>query len=371
MKGQLFVRSLLAVLMSFAVTLFIPACDNSNENDAGPDADADVDVDADTDADDDSRSDAEADADPGPERLFSFALFTDTHIGEGHADYGSPGFDDDDGGGDEDTITENIRTTVAKVNTNIERFDIAFTLILGDLTDSGELSELRRGKEIFDLLEVPYFPLLGNHDMWPYTDAEEADGPIGDVAFNRIYDDHLDAVGAQVDNFVRAPSPVYNPEHDMDSHFINYAFDHLGSHFIALDFVTRHHTPNEEPGVNSRAQLHDFEGGTWQWFGDLMASYDVLEENSVFVFSHHEMGVFVPMLDCFTFEEHAVVGDFIREGGYGDAIFGFFAGHRHMSYFHDDFEGQQVVVISAAKDDAEVRIVQLFVDGTMTFDTAL
>lgn len=359
-------RPMLVVLMSSAVVLAVSACD---DNDTGPDADADVDVDADSDADGDGANDG--DVDPEPERLFSFALFTDIHIGEGHGDYGSPGFDDDDGGGDEDDVTELIRTAVAKVNTNAESYDIAFALILGDLTDSGELSEFRRGKEIFDVLEVPYFPLLGNHDMWPYTDSEEAAGPTGDRAFDSIYADHLEAAGAHVENFLRAPSPVHNPEHDMDSHFINYAFDYLGSHFIALDFTTRHHTPNDEPGVNSRAQLHDFDGGTWDWFADRMASYDVLEDNSVFVLSHHEPGIVVEMLDCFTREEHAAIGDFIRDGGYGDAIFGFFAGHRHLSYSYEDFEGQQVVVISAAKETSEVRVVQVYVDGTVSFDTTL
>lgn len=77
-------------------------------------------------------------------KVFRFAFLSDTHIG-------SP-----DGKAEED-----LRRTVADINAMT---DIAFVVITGDITELGTNEELRRAKEIFDGLKVPYHIIPGNHD---------------------------------------------------------------------------------------------------------------------------------------------------------------------------------------------------------------
>src|SRR5262249_9592567 len=75
---------------------------------------------------------------------FRFAFLSDTHIG-------SP-----DGKAEED-----LRRTVADIN---QMTDIAFVVITGDITELGTNEEIKRAKEIFSELKVPYYIIPGNHD---------------------------------------------------------------------------------------------------------------------------------------------------------------------------------------------------------------
>jgi 3',5'-cyclic AMP phosphodiesterase CpdA len=34
---------------------------------------------------------------------------------------------------------------------------------------------------------VPYVPILGNHDVWPYTGSTEAPYPFGDQYFKEVF----------------------------------------------------------------------------------------------------------------------------------------------------------------------------------------
>ena len=193
---------------------------------------------------DDVEADEAAEAELPFRRLFSFAIITDTHIGEGYDDYGTEGFDD--GGGDEYEITGRLREAVAKVNANIDLFDIRFVMSLGDFSDSAETSELVRSREIHDDLEVPYVPLIGNHDMWPYVrggggEWVEAEGPTGDAVFDRVFASAYEAAAVALPAFEKAETPVYNPQIEGDSFFVNLAFDFEGYHFIGLDLGTRGH----------------------------------------------------------------------------------------------------------------------------------
>lgn len=77
-------------------------------------------------------------------KVFRFAFLSDTHIG-------SP-----DGKAEED-----LRRTVADINA---MNDIAFVVITGDITELGTDDEIRRAKQLFDELKVPYHIIPGNHD---------------------------------------------------------------------------------------------------------------------------------------------------------------------------------------------------------------
>ena len=93
-------------------------------------------------------------------RTFSMAVVTDPHIGEGHLDYGSPGYDDAASSGEEYGLTKRLRGAVAWINERRGQYDIRFVIVPGDLTDSAERSEFSKAKQILDGLEVAYVPML-------------------------------------------------------------------------------------------------------------------------------------------------------------------------------------------------------------------
>jgi len=305
-------------------------------------------------------------------RLFSFAIITDIHIGEGFLDYGSEGYDDDGEG--HNGLIDKVNAAVDKVNANLREYDIRFVMVPGDLTDSSEKSEYVKAKQILDSLDVPYFPIIGNHDMWPYYRLEdgswvETETPVGDAYFEEIFGDYLDALVEEFPDFARSPTPCHNPDFDITSYFDNYSFTYMGYHFVCLDMVTRAHAPEEYPGIGPDAALHDFEQGTWQWFKDHIEAYPCKADHNILVFLHHPPKVIGPF--GLTEADRQTVGDYLASSGYAENIYGFFAGHLHFELLDTDYSGQQLVVTAAAKDDSTVRIVQVMRDGTIDFATQL
>ena len=120
---------------------------------------------------------------------FSFVHLTDVHIGEGVSggDYGTPGHNDTLTAADYGLPAMRLSNTVKWINENADRLKIKFVAVTGDLTRSGEVSELLKFKQIADSLVIPYIPLMGNHDIWPYTDNTEATLPNGDSIINTIF----------------------------------------------------------------------------------------------------------------------------------------------------------------------------------------
>ncbi len=367
-------------------TLF--ACGDGAAGDDDADADAEPEVDADLDVDvtppdvpeEDAADEVEepedvADADAAEveatgARLFSFAVMTDLHVGEGFDDYGDPGWDDANGA--ENDVTNTLRLAVSDVNFARPAYDIRFVIVTGDLSDSGERSELLKARDILDQLDVPYFPVLGNHDVWPYAGDVEAPEPVGDGVFEEVFAERFAELAASFLSFTKAATPSYDPECGCQSHFQNYAFDYEGYHFIALDLVTRNHAPLGQPGVTSEADLFDFEGGTWRWWTAHMAGYGGFGAYNTFVFSHHPPVVTtLGILDCLSLDEVNRIDDMLRDGGYGGAVWGFFAGHHHLDYTVEGYEGQNIVVTPAEKDGGTVRVIRLYDDGRVEYGTLL
>ena len=58
-------------------------------------------------------------------------------------------------------------------------------LITGDITSSALMPEFEKAYELLSAIKAPWYPILGNHDSWPYTRNEDGSfdqtaTPIGD-----------------------------------------------------------------------------------------------------------------------------------------------------------------------------------------------
>jgi 3',5'-cyclic AMP phosphodiesterase CpdA len=282
---------------------------------------------------------------PGAVYSFSFVHLTDVHIGEGDGDrdYGSIGINDFAPDGDIGDPAIRLRNTVNWLKENHEAEQIKFVIVSGDLTDSGERSEYLKFKEIMDELPIPYIPLIGNHDVWPYTGAEQAEHPNGDSLINELFDSTFIFAQSVMDNWDEGTrlTRQFNPETNNYNYLQNYAFEYDGFHFLMLDFNPRYPAANNEPGIGPEAELMDFEGGSWDWMKQKIENLNHLEDQNLFIVSHHPpLKEIWSIWYAFDLEEKKSITDFLWN--YKQHIAVWLAGHIHRSIiYHVNTSGLQ------------------------------
>ncbi|MFZ2071677.1 MAG: metallophosphoesterase, partial [Halobacteriota archaeon] len=185
------------------------------------------------------------------------------HIGYGIPDFGTEGWDDDLTGDpklDEYYLTERLRSVVKWINGNTSKYNIRFVAVLGDITDTAEKSELLKAKEILDGLKVPYFPIIGNHDVCPYiqTPGHNPDyrvryGNQGEISrryFSEIFNSEF---------FENQSNKLKLEEINMQSENLNdplnYAFTYNNVKFVFLDFASDEYASFYHSGIKGEANL--------------------------------------------------------------------------------------------------------------------
>ncbi|MEW5760577.1 MAG: metallophosphoesterase, partial [Candidatus Thermoplasmatota archaeon] len=291
---------------------------------------------------------------------FSFVHITDLHIGIGDSDYGTSGYNDTMPIGDVGSNEKYLRAIVNWTNSNKDIYNLSFVIVTGDITDSAEKSEFLKAKEILDTLEIPYIPLLGNHDVWPMTKDTEAEASIGDFYFNEVFSPvfyNLSNKFQKWDNGTKnkalfnGEAKNLNGSTGHNSYFQNFAFEYNGYYFICLDFVSRDFTNSSfGKGVLPQAKLYDSDKvrGTFSWLKEKLKNNTDKGKDSILLFSHHpaskdaahhslsELGInniFTRVITSalFTFSpiEYAILTYELNK--YKEDIGGWFAGHFHKS----------------------------------------
>ncbi|MEZ5009823.1 MAG: metallophosphoesterase [Chitinophagales bacterium] len=316
---------------------------------------------------------------PGAEYKFTFVHLTDVHIGEGDedGDYGTEGYVDLPPDGDIGYPAERLRKTVNWLNQNHTAYGIDFIVVSGDLTDSGEESEFYKFKEIMSSLEIPYVPLIGNHDVWPYTKDTVAPLPTGDSLINTIFEDVYEANKLFFDAWDDGTrlTKVYNPQSNNYNYLQNFSFVYQGFEFLMLDFDTRHPARNNEPGIGPEAEIMDFEGGSWDWTKNKIENSPYLGDQNLFIVSHHPpVKELWGILYAFDIEETRSIMDFLFQ--YKNHIAVWLAGHIHRSLVYNvgtvGLQPYQVLRCAETAANKEydkglVRLVDVYESSISTF----
>jgi len=248
-------------------------------------------------------------------------VISDTHIGEQMPN---------------DYTTWLTQVTVAKINSLVKSENIKMVFITGDITNSAMPEQWTKAKSLYDKLIVPYFPIIGNHDMWSYSSNFEEPTPTGDRQFAQLFKDRFINPGLPGAKLTYNNQTTWNPEQNITSWFQNWQMDYNGFTFLALDWNSRAHAVTDlgYKGALPLAELHDFPGGTFPWLLNKLAHLPNQTKHLVLLQRHpFAMPIFVPEI-IYSFSAYAKerILSHLRKPGIAERYWGVIAGHLHVWY---------------------------------------
>jgi hypothetical protein len=294
---------------------------------------------------------------PPAGQIFSFAVIADPHVTSGSPD-----------------TTQKMQACVDWINAHYDDADkgIAMVFVVGDMGGSqGTLA-----KAVLDDLVIPYVPLIGDNDVhWSGTAPGEGGYFTGGLEFEETFGGVYDDLASVLENWQKAPTPVWNPEIGVESYLHNASFDYEGVHFVCLDWCTRKNNPTPEDLLqDEQADLHDFAGGTWPWFTDDIAGCVKDGGENIVMLTHHPMHVApiiggLPVnLGAFDHTELARIEAFTA--GYGSNVYANIAGHYHIDLFEPRPDGEYDIYMTRAVHDdfpGRLKLVRVYGDGSVPY----
>ncbi len=260
---------------------------------------------------------------PPEEIRFSFAVIADPHV-SGPGDY-----------------AERLVRAVDWINAAQVDPPIELVLVIGDICwDQG----MELAKQALDALQVTYVPVIGDNEV-EYGSEE---------AYASTFEPQYQLLAGTLDNWSKAPLPVWNPEHETQSWIHNFSFDHRGLRFVGLDWTTR---SLDSADANS-ADLHDFEGGSMPWFQQAVAEAAHGPQERIVLLSHHPMVLSGGGFDA---EEMAQVEAVTAE--HAGFVYANFGGHYHLDVELVVKEGGYEVFVTDAICDDEITVRLVRVEG--------